>query len=292
MIRPKIITALGDPGIYIGEREYVEAGEFEFLVPQAVRRLHVCCVGAGALYDGQSYYSGGGGALVWANGLKVEPGEKLKVVVGYPHARGGQPGDSAIYRVEEPEDEEDDPIETMLVRAGGALSDRGGQFYFGENADGSNINGGGGNGGNGAYRTDLSSGGTVFAVGLGGGGGAGGYRGFGGKANGGPPQEGSGGGSAGTGYYFDYSGITSGTYGGREGGGVGIKGQGSDGPAPGDQGPENPARPGKPGSGGDGEQFGGGGGGGNGSVAGGGAVRIIWGNKFSYPDNADIEAVE
>lgn len=292
MIRPKLITALGDPGIYIGEREYLEAGEFEFLVPQAVRRLHVCCVGAGGLYDGQSYYSGGGGALAWANGVKVEPGEKLKIVVGAPWARGGQPGDSAIYRVEEPENEEDDPIETMLVKAGGGVAPQGGQFSFGTNADGSNINGGGGNGGNGAYRTDLTSGGYLYATGLGGGGGAGGYRGFGGKANGGPPQAGSGGGSAGTGYYFNYSGLTNGTFPGREGGGVGIKGQGSDGPSPGIQPAETPARPGNPGSGGDGAKFGGGGGGGNAANAGGGAVRIIWGNKFSYPDNADIEAVE
>ena len=43
-------------------------------------------------------------------------------------------------------------------------------------------------------------------------------------------------------------------------------------------------------SGGDGSEYGGGGS--QGSGAGGGAVRIIWGIKFSYPDNADIEAVE
>jgi hypothetical protein len=48
------------------------------------------------------------------------------------------------------------------------------------------------------------------------------------------------------------------------------------------------ARGGNPGSGGNGAKFGGGN---SQDGSGGGGVRIIWGIRFSYPDNADIEAV-
>lgn len=282
MIKPKLLTASGgDTDLYIGEKEYLEAGEFEFQVPLGIRRIHVCCIGAGgggSRFSNEGTEGGGGGALAWANNIEVEPGETLTVKVGSPAMSDMvDTGDSEVLR-----------DESMMIRA------EGGQYknpYTGPASPqwGAGISGGGGQGGvagNGGYS---SSGGTTYGVFFGNGGGAGGYLGQGGSGQGGAPDAGSGGGSAGTTYYKT-NGIQQGIVRGGEGGGVGIKGRGADGPSPGVQAPDADPRDGKPGSGGDGSQFGGGGSEGQG--AGGGAVRIIWGIKFSYPDNADIEAVE
>ena len=81
------------------------------------------------------------------------------------------------------------------------------------------------------------------------------------------------------------NGTTYGTFSGGYGGGVGIKGRGATGAAL----PpitDGNARNGNPGSGGSGQTFGGGGS--RDVPAGGGAVRIIWGITYSYPDNADV----
>ena len=287
MIKPKLLTASGgDTDLYIGEKEYLEAGEnFEFQVPLGIRRIHVCCIGAGAAGSAEQQYmnGGGGGALVWANNIEVEPGEKLKVTVGSP-AQGyyGETGDSFISRPAETENDSD----TVLVQAGGGSNNmsRGGTYFLGDG-----ISGGGGDGGNGSPGNKSQSGGIVYGLMWGAGGGAGGYFGEGGSASAGAPDSGSGGGSAGTQFYKEGS-VYQGSSIGGFGGGTGIKGRGSDGPSPGLQGPEQPVRNGNPGSGGDGSSYGGGGSQGQG--AGSGAVRIIWGIRFSYPDNADIEAVE
>ena len=68
---------------------------------------------------------------------------------------------------------------------------------------------------------------------------------------------------------------------------MGIKGRGADGTPVSGYGKD-----GRPGSGGSGSKYGGGTGNADWTKAGHGAVRIIWGIRFSYPDNADIEAVE
>ena len=83
-------------------------------------------------------------------------------------------------------------------------------------------------------------------------------------------------------------------------GGTGVYGKGPSGasrrPNSTDWDAESSGGPGYPGSGGEKELFGAGGSGDPGwtgaenTKAGHGAVRIIWGNRFSYPDNADVEA--
>jgi len=266
LIKPKLLTASGgDSDLYIGEKEYLEPGTFTWQVPLGVRRIHACCIGGGGQHRSNS--GGGGGGLVWANNIEVEPGDNLRVIVG------GLSGDSSIYVKGE--------NRKLLVAEGGDIYGNPGAFSFGDG-----ISGGGGRGGDGSD----SAGGYPNGTFTGAGGGAGGYAGSGGDANGGAPAENSGGGSAGTRYYRT-SGTVSGTqYGGR-GGGVGIRGIGSDGAPPVDQGSGNPARDGLPGSGGDRGDYGGGCAGGK-ADGGTGAVRIIWGIRFSYPNNADIEAVE
>ena len=108
----------------------------------------------------------------------------------------------------------------------------------------------------------------------------------GGSGNQGAADEDSGAGSAGD-RRRQSNGISVGGFPGGVGGGVGLNGRGATGAQLPDL--ENTvARNGNPGSGGSGAKFGGG----NAQDgSGGGGVRIIWGIRFSYPDNADIEAV-
>ena len=263
MIKAKLLTASGgDPDLYIGEREYTSAGTFEFTVPLGVRRIHACCVGAGGAFSGTAGRGGGGGGLCWANDIEVEPGEKLTVTVGASNVTGG---DSSIKRGG-----------TLVMQANGGTRSGGGYTL------GSGVSGGGGSGGSGGSTVSYSENSQY----LGAGGGAGGYMGNGGSANRGAADENSGAGSGGD-RYQQKNGVTLGGQPGGDGGGVGIKGRG----ATGAQLPEitnGPGRDGNPGSGGSGPNFGGGN---TRDGSGGGAVRIIWGIRFSYPDNADVEAV-
>lgn len=263
MIKPKLLTASGgDQDIYIGEKEYTGAGTFNFTVPLGIRRVHAVCVGAGGAFTGTVGDGGGGGGLCWANDIEVEPGEKLTVTVG---ATGNTGGDSKIERGGD-----------LIMRAKGGSRVGGGYDL------GAGISGGGGNGGSGG-RTAIVAEGSQY---LGAGGGAGGYTGNGGRANGGAADENSGAGSAGD-RFRQSNGVTLGGQAGGVGGGVGIRGRG----ATGAQLPalnNSPGRNGNPGSGGRGANYGGGN---TRDGSGGGAVRIIWGIRFSYPDNADIEAV-
>lgn len=290
MIRPKLLTALGDSGVYIGEREYVTGnGTFYFTVPQAVRRIHACAVGAGAQgavngIGGDYEYDwdgGGGGGLGWANNIEVEPGEVLCITVGR---------DCGIKRTEE-----DNVTETGEWLVAGLYPTR--SRGYGEG--GLFVGDGGGRGGNGSASTSVSG----LVDGKGSGGGAGGYRGSGGPAKtvgGGQTPFSGGGGSGGhSTHIVQGSNVRSST--GRRGGGVGIRGEGASGapaiPDSYDWDDNYTGKAGNPGSGGDKYEFGAGGAGEkNGwdgdedTRAGRGAVRIIWGNRFSYPDNADVEA--
>lgn len=263
MIKPKLLTAAGgDPDLYIGEKVYEGAGTFSFIVPLGVRRIHACCIGAGGNYTNTLGKGGGGGGLCWANDIEVEPGESLTVTVG---ATGSVGGDSSIYRGGD-----------MIMEA------EGGSRVGGTYALGANVSGGGGDGGDGG-NTVINAENSSYS---GAGGGAGGYTGNGGNANGGAADEGSGAGSAGDRFRMK-NGVTLGTQVGGAGGGVGIRGRG----ATGAQLPELETvgvRNGNPGSGGLGANYGGGN---TQDGSGGGAVRIIWGIRFSYPDNADVEAV-
>lgn len=294
MIRPKILTALGDVGIYIGEQEFLSpGGGILWEVPQAVRRIHVCCIGAGAqgadIGDGYSTFGGGGGGgLGWSNNIEVEPGEILAIQVGAVVGRYyGNNGDSWIKRT----DENDSPIGNPLV-AGNAPNSTDG-YYDG----GSFIGDGGGYGGGGFYGDRWGN--SLWSYGSGGG--AGGYTGPGGDGTGRNAKPGgAGGGASGGASATTWPQPTVSTGAGFRGGGVGIKGIGASGaPRRTVDTPDQQAAPGGvgyPGSGGENEEYGAGGAGypdrlgEDSKTAGHGAVRIIWGNKFSYPDNADVEA--
>jgi hypothetical protein len=300
VIRPKLLTALGDPGIYIGEREFLNPGQgILWEVPQAVRRIHICCIGAGAQgaynpdeYPTHRYGGGGGGGLGWANDIEVEPGEILAIQVGQVvGAVYGYNGDSWVKRT----DEDDSPTGSPLV-AGNAPTPLDGYFD-----GGTFIGQGGGNGGNGfGGDTWYGSGGAEFWS-YGSGGGAGGYNGNGGDGTGRDATAGgSGGGASGGASATNWPQPTPSTGSGFRGGGVGIKGEGASGASrrtadtPDQQNAGGGV--GYPGSGGEKEEYGAGGAGypdrygEDSKTAGHGAVRIIWGNKFSYPNKADVEA--
>ena len=303
VIRARLLTSSGGEGTpaYIGEKLYVTGpGVFEFVVPLGVRRIHACAVGAGGLLSGANDYDGtGGGSLAWANNIVVEPGEKIAVRTGEPTG-GSFNADiaaSGLYRIERDDEgepvlnDDDEPTYIKIMEAGGSIGIDGGERSFGDYEYGE---GGGGNGGRGTSRTFGAN--TAY----GSGGGAGGYDGDGGN-EGSEAAAGSGGGSGGT-RFFKNNGVIVGMQNGAAGGGVGVRGRGANGPAPSPQLDGQAAKPGKAGSGGDGkkdpdtgaleneENFGGGGC--NVTAGGHGAVRIIWGINYSYPDNADIEAVE
>jgi len=299
VIRPKLLTALGDPGIYIGEREFLSPGQnILWRVPQAVRRIHVCCIGAGAqgAYNPDEnpsflFAGGGGGGLGWSNDIEVEPGEILAIQVGQVvGAAYGDNGDSWIKRT----DDQDKPTGSPIV-AGLSPTPDGGYLE-----GGAFIGQGGGNGGYG-FAGDLWYGGGTQTWSYGSGGGAGGYAGDGGNGTGrNAVAGGQGGGASGGASATTWPQPTPSTGAGFRGGGVGIKGIGTSGASrrTSDT-PDQTAAPGRvglPGSGGEGEEYGAGGAGypdrygEDGKTAGHGAVRIIWGNKFGYPDKADVEA--
>ena len=300
MIRPKLLTALnGNADIFIGEAEYVTApGIYYFTVPQAVRRIHACCIGGGAqgAAENGSYQDdwdgGGGGGLGWANNIEVTPGEELVIQVGGTVGKNGtnvNNGNSWISR-----GFSNGSPEWVLV-AGESPGNIFGYFRQGGTFTGD----GGGDGGSGCSNSTYSEDGTNYVKNKGSGGGAGGYTGNGGSGSiyGGDTSGNGGAGSGGVSAVDDRPGSTK----GARGGGTGIRGAGASGPSPrptpvGFWGNANQA-PGIAGSGGDKMDFGAGGAGerdgwdgSEKTQAGHGAVRIIWGNRFSYPDNADVEA--
>lgn len=285
MIRPKLLTVGEGGDAYIGEVLFEDPGEFTWTVPLTVRRLHACCIGAGCQATATNGYDGGGGGgLGWKNNIDVEPGEKLAITVGKAESNPfsiNKQG-SGIYRT----DDNGNRVGSPIVLGGTARGREGGNY----------IGDGGGYGG----RGDDQRGGGGFAN-TGGGGGAGGYRGNGGDASGSDLPSGAGqggGGSGGTSGYDDWiNGLNQKS---TRGGGVGIMGQGAGGPAV-----DNPypggANAGIAGSGGDKWKYGAGGTGmqdenmpveqvPENKRAGHGAVRIIWGIEYSYPDNAQLES--
>ena len=295
MIRSKLLTAIGGSGeggnIYIGEKEFLIPGFYYWNVPLSVTRIHVCCIGAGAFNDyalTNSYDGGGGGGLAWANDIDVTPGEQLLIRVGASDIRGDTK-DSTIGLPKEGVQE----FEEIFIQAfGGSSSGPGGGY------DLQGRPGGGGIGGEGSSPSFINSNAEIWG---GAGGGAGGYNGDGGRgipgSSGAVSVAGNGGAGAGGFMYWRTTGVEGGHKRGSGGGGVGVKGAGASGSsAPVQAEGAEPIR-GNPGSSGTGADFGAGGG----SLynesplvapeyakPGGGAVRIIWGIKYSYPNNADV----
>ncbi len=298
MIKSKLLTLSGDTDIYIGEQLFETPGTYDIAVPLSIRRVHACCIGAGSQGD-HNLGGGGGGGLCWANDIEVAPGEIVRIVVGL--AGYGEAGGSGIWRTEDPAQEGDPrPLGELILRANGGNGAAGGGYVHG-----AGVSGGGGYGGNGTARIGVGSNGEYWA---GSGGGAGGYEGDGGNggsvewnpsASGLPSEAGSGGGASGGTMYYRSSGTSSGAkYSGR-GGGTGIDVMGASGASrqPGSSG--SVGLPGYSGSGGDKYRYGAGGSGQYSTAgepptlsddfrAGDGAVRIIWGIKYSYPSNSVV----
>lgn len=295
MIRSKLLTAVGGDGgdIYIGEKEFNAPGFYYWDVPLSVTKIHVCCIGAGAYNDyalTTTYNGAGGGGLVWANDIDVTPGAQLLIRVGDSETGAG---DNRHSTIGVPKENDQDFDEIFIQAFGGSSFGPGGGY------DLQGRSGGGGTGGAGSSAT-LVNGGTEIWGGAGGG--AAGYSGNGGYAiqssDGATTVAGQGGAAAGgASYYRPLSGLSNGFKQGGSGGGTGMKGTGASGSSAPVQAPEAPAIRGNPGSGGTGADFGAGGAclyNMSPSVApdyatpGSGAVRIIWGIKYSYPNNADV----
>jgi len=277
LIRPKLLTVTDGGDLYIGEQAYESVGEYEFEVPLSVLRIHACAIGAGGKGATSGYYGGGGGGLGWANDIEVTPGEKLTVVVA-ACGNSALEGRSGIKRGND----------WILWGDGGSSNGTGGGY-------GSTVAAfDGGYGGQGSDGEWNNYGNGVIATFYGAGGGAGGYRGNGGAGvggdtplTGGAPNSGAAGGGS---EYWLSSGSTQGPFSGGVGGGVGVKGRGTTAQSRPNQGSGRSPLNGSPGSGGDGKQFGGGSSGDGASNGGHGAVRIIWGIQYGYPDNADVKA--
>lgn len=269
-------SGTGAPGL---QKAYTTPGTYTWVAPADVTSVCVVCVGGGSSTTGNSFNTGGyGGGLGYKNNISVTPGASYTVVVG------DVGGDSYF-------------IDTYTCLGGGGTSNEPGG-YVGD--------GGGAGGSPGALGRGYAGGG---------GGGAGGYSGAGGNGGSGSESSyshfngsnGSGGGGGGGGGGSDraYSGLGY-NIGGGGGGGVGILGQGASGAggqgkfgergysgSGGTDGTQGGQRGAFYTKGGNGGLYGGGGGVVkweqyptkivDGSVAGHGAVRIIWGAGRSFP---------
>ena len=294
MIRSKLLTISGGGDVYIGEKEFRTPGQYPWAVPLTVTRIHVCCIGAGGFNDyavsGQ-YEGGGGGGLVWANDIEVTPGEVLLIQVGSPQIdNSSEQGDSIVGKY----DEDTSGFTSKLITANG------GERIF---AGGFDLHGQQGDGYSGGVGSNVGYAGNGEIWG-GSGGGAGGYLGAGGDGSvtldgSGTNNEGTGGSAAGGfAYWRTLQGLVAGFKQGAGGGGVGLKGQGASGQAVNWPASDTvPPLRGNAGSGGTLESFGGGGAclynqspesAPDYARPGDGAVRIIWGIKYSYPNNADV----
>jgi len=247
-----------------GSQQYTTPGNHTFTVPAGVTSVSVVCVGGGG---GGNVGGGGGGGLRYKNGLAVTPGQAITVTVG---AGGGprQAGGSSSFG-------------TFITAYGGATGPGAGDG--GTGGGGFGGDGGGTGGAGGPWDGGNYGGGGGGAAGYSGNGGTGGRGGSGGGLTGGTAGAGGGGGG-GAGW-------------GGAGGGVGLFGMGANGEGGtlrsggggGSGGANGSAQAGF--YAGTGGAFGGGGAGQhNGEdddgTGGSGAVRIIWGQSRSYPNNA------
>lgn len=227
-------------------------GSYTWTAPEGVTEVNALAIGGGTRGFNSGKNAGAGGGLGWRNGIPVTPGQSYAVVVGAAGGTNQNGGDSYF-------------VDTLTVWGQGGQDITGGTF-FGD---------GGGNGGAGVATSDYNERG---------GGGAGGYSGKGGDGRLGAGQDGAGGGGGG-------GGTNASGYGGN-GGGTGVYGEGLSGRG----GIYNGDIHGAGGSGGlSGSQPGlyGGGGAGGGSggavgTGGHGAVRLLYGEGLTWPNNAVV----
>jgi hypothetical protein len=229
---------------------YTTAGTYSWVAPTGVTSVAAVAVGAGGgrvAWCCEGIAGGGGGALAYANGISVTPGNSYSVTVGAFSV--GSSGGASTF------------INTSTVSAGGGRKSCVAPYQGGRG--GLVVAGTGGNGGNGA---DVGGAAPIRS----GAGGAGGYAGAGGNGAGfgSNGANGSGGGGGGGAVWY------CGTFIGTTGGGVGIFGQGANGAGGTGSGTACTAR-GKPGSCGSTVLYGGGGCS-SGNTGGRGAVRIVW----------------
>lgn len=277
----------------IGQKEYIDPGVYDFVVPEGVRHLQAVCIGGGqGAYDEPMGRGGHGADLRWRNNIEVTAGDVLTIEVG----EGG-----TMSRVLETRNGKSSSIfkdgQHLLRASGGGrtestpitieMEDR--NWVIPEEGDVI----GGGNGGLAATAVD--------GAGPSGGGGAGGYLGDGGRggnrttgASDGVGATGSlpGSGAAGGGVYY-YT-ASNDSHHATAGGGVGLRGIGRTGER-GEVDPDSGPKGGQGGSGGtDGDWFAAGiyGGGAKGQSSnntfggvngGNGAVRLIWGFGRAFP---------
>jgi hypothetical protein len=259
-----------------GSISYTTKGTFTFTVPPNVPVIHIALVGGGG--GGSTGGGGGGGGFAYKNDQAVVPGNSVSITVG----KGGV--GSSAGTVSAGGDSFAGAVGALGGGAGYNLGGSGGTYTM------VTVGYTGGNGG-----SDFESGG---------GGGAGGYVGVGGagaSANS-AASNGAGGGGGGGGASKSSSIYFAGGGGGGVGiNGVGVSGQGKDGLGVigGGGGGGSGGSDGTQGTavslgvgqylevGGNGGSYGGGGGGGADGGASGadGAVKIIWGNGKSWPNN-------
>jgi len=262
-----------------GQQEYITSvgSPFSFTVPDGVKRISAVTIGGGGGGAGgesgrnDGVTGGAGGGLAYGT-FAVTPGETLTITVGAAGTgggaenNGGTGGNSSISRGA-----------TVLLQGGGGQGGaaRSTSTRTGGTSTGTARIGGGSGGNSGGNSADTGSGG----------GGAGGYSGNGGAGGTtGAGSNGAGGGGGGGGATNSGQG-----YGG---GGVGIVGGGTSGTGgalnaigTGGSSGANGTRPA-------GGAYGGGGGGcdddtdGSGGAGGVGAVRLVWGKDYTFPNDA------
>ena len=288
-----VSTIQVNPSAPTGEQGYYVAGTYTWVCPAGVSSVSAVCIGGGGSNDGSNWSGGGGGGgLGWKNNISVVEGQSYTVVVG----AAGVPG---VYNgINTPADPGTDGGTSYFIGTG-TVSGGGGVTHYsnavtGENAPGGTWTGdGGGNGGRGGAKSPPPGGPGYY----GGGGGAGGYSGNGGDGGTNVAEwsvqvSAGTGGAAGGGWAIQGEVDTAAGC----GGGVGVEGEGASGAAGTGvhddtiQSQSDNAMGGRGGSGGTNGShntagtYGGGADGGG--TAAKGAVRIIWGNGRSFPNNA------
>ena len=277
-------TSTTPPPAPPGQQQWTSSQTTTFIVPNGATTISALCVGGGgggggcAGNSGTGSGAGGGGGLSWGT-FAVTAGETLNIQVGSGGSGGNSSGSNGTAGGQ-----------SYIRRSGSNLLVAGGG---GGGIGEASQNTGGGSGGTGSGGTGSQGGGAggngsnaINDSSAQGGGGAGGYSGNGGQGGrSGTGNSGSGGGGSG--------GSGGNTYGGG-GGGVGILGEGSSGTGGNGAGGSGGSSGGS--GNGSGSQNGGthGGGGGaaeddtsdSGGTGGVGAVRIMWGDSRSYPNNA------
>lgn len=73
-----------------GQQAYDVRGTYTFTVPDGVHSVCFAMVGAGQHGNANTRYTGKGGNLRYMNDVKVKPGDKITIVVGWPEYDSGR----------------------------------------------------------------------------------------------------------------------------------------------------------------------------------------------------------